>query len=58
MSEQGNPAESFLGTEEILTKLEDLKTGQELTQGHLESLEASLGVVLEEVMKLNGEYNK
>ena len=27
MSEQTNPAESFLGTEQILTKLEEIKEG-------------------------------
>ena len=45
MSEQSNPAESFLGTEEILTKLEDIKKGQDRIEGHLEASSASVALI-------------
>ena len=48
MSEQTNPAESFLGTEQILTKLEEIKEGQARIEGILEAIVAEVGIALPE----------
>ena len=48
VSEQSNPAESFLGTEQILTKLEEIKEGQDRIEGILEAIVAEVGIALPE----------